>query len=193
MSDQMRKPWGTEATAGGDGSDESPFVPVIAAGADRQTTAIVFLRPDDTTEYAAGDALADSTTEPEPLVFAGMARMNGGTGAITKAMLQTDAPAFDAGLRLHLWNAPPTATNDNEALALATADAEHYQGYVDFGDPVIAGSELAIAANVAIGGSGLSFACAEDDDSLYGLIEVLDVFTPDAEQEFVVSLTAVRD
>ena len=79
--------------------------------------AVEFNRPADVTAYAANDSVSDSTSAPTNLEFANIIRVNGGTGYLVRAILITNQPTNVAQFRLHLFNAAPSAGNDNAPYA----------------------------------------------------------------------------
>lgn len=148
-------------------------------------------RPGDTTAYAALDVVADSTSSPTVFTFTGAARVVGGAGYITKAQLATDQKTNVARFRLHLFNAAPTAINDNSPFLTLYANKASYVGYIDFPAATTedaTNSTQAIAQ--AVSGSAtlpLPFV-AGADANLYGILETLDVFTPANGQKVNVKL-----
>lgn len=147
-----------------------------------------FTRPADTTAYAAQDAVADSTSAPTVRTFTAAARVNGGSGYIMKARLMTDQSTNTARLRLHLYNAAPTAINDNAPQTLLWANRAARVGVITF-------NALATEATGSTGAETLDivdrlpFVCAGGDSNLYGLLETLDTFTPASGQNFYLELT----
>ena len=151
-----------------------------------------FARPNDVTAYASKDAVSDSTSSPTVLTFTNLARVNAGTGYIVKARIMTDQSTNVARYRLHLYNVAPTAINDNAAWTLLWANRAARIGYVDFDGCQTegTGSDCANAVNTTV---RLHFAAAAGVRTLYGLLETLDAFTPAANQNFYVELSAELD
>src|SRR3972149_9950999 len=89
-------------------------------------------RPANTTLYTANDAMAESTSAPTALTFgpASDARANGWlVGArCVDAVYATTLPQ----LRLFLFNASPTAVNDNSPFTLSDANLRTCIGFLDF-------------------------------------------------------------
>lgn len=144
-------------------------------------------RPANTTAYAALDAVSDSTTSPTVLTFSNAARVNVGSGYVVGARLMTDQAANVARFRLHLFHTSPTAINDNAAFTLLYANRATRVGVIDFPamDDEGSGSTGAEARNVDV---RLPFVCAAASDDLFGLLEVLDAFTPASGQKFYAEL-----
>ena len=154
--------------------------------------AATFARPNDTTAYAAKDAVSDSTSSPTVLTFTNIARVNAGTGYITKARIVTDQATNVARFRLHLFNVAPTAINDNAAHTLLWANRASRLGYVDFDGCQTegTGSDCANTVNSTV---RLHFAAAAGTRTLYGLLETRDAFTPAALQNLYIELSAELD
>src|SRR5207245_2234219 len=83
---------------------------------------VTMTRPADTTAYAAGDQVSNSTSAPTILTFAGAARVSGGTGVITHVWI-TDSVAAATLPDLELWLFDTTATPNNDNAAFAPSDA----------------------------------------------------------------------
>ena len=122
-------------------SSSNPLPTVLAAsenhigetGGRTVRNATTFARPADTTAYAALDTVSTSTSAPVVITFSNMARINAGSGYITKARIMTDQKTNTARFRLHLFHTAPTLTNDNAAFPLLWADRANRVGKIDFG------------------------------------------------------------
>lgn len=161
-------------------------------GGDTVQVAAAFARPGDTTPYAIADAVADSTSAPTALSFAGCARANGGTGYITAVLLQKSTNAVTgAAFRVHFWNATPTLFNDNAAANLAWADRAKYVGYADL---VLrtegASADIAWALDDA---RRIPFTCAAADTALYATLAAEAAYTPGNAENFRVTVTVERN
>ena len=167
-----------------------------------------FARPGDTTAYAVGDAIANSTTASlvVPMQFQ-VALGNGGTGKIIGARLFLDSASAFGAMRLHLFNRAPFAAAgyqaDNAALALTYTALK--TGAVDSGATNTAGnipnalpyidfpSFVAQSASAeAIGQcdqTELEFQCTPDTNVIYGLLEARAIFTPANAGNYTVALS----
>lgn len=119
----------------------------------------------DTNAYAALDSL-----HTDPLKLPGMARMNGGSGVITRFTV-VDAADQGVALVVHLFTADPTNTTAtaNAALAVHDTDALTYIGSIASGAyEDLNLNRVATNANVR-----LAYQCAATDDSLYVLSQSL--------------------
>lgn len=171
--------------ATGAGTDGEPFVPVH--GGALATSAVTLTRPSNTDAYAAKDAVSNSTSAPTVLTFAAAARVNGGSGYITRVRLMTNQSANVARFRLHLYHTAPTPINDNAACTLLWANRANRIGYIDL--PACqtegTGSDAANAQNDTV---RLPFICGASAQAIYGLFETLDAFTPASGQVFYLEL-----
>jgi hypothetical protein len=96
-------------------------------GGHTATASANFTRPADTTTYAQGDLVANSTTAGSvtPLALTA-ARVSGGGGVIRKLrLIKSTASLTNAQFRVHLYNALPTVANGDNA-AFSTPGALNY-------------------------------------------------------------------
>jgi hypothetical protein len=129
-------------------------------------------RPADTTAYASGDSISNSTTAPSPITLTNVARVNGGLITPASLVVMADSTAFAGAIRIHFYNSSPTAANDNAAFT--TVDQTGYLGFV-----------TATLAN--IGGRATGFVAAGDmpvlvagaaSRNLFLLVEAAAALTP---------------
>jgi len=155
--------------------------------------AATFARPADTTAYAALDAVSTSTSAPTVITFSGMARINAGSGYITKARIMTDQKTNTARFRLHLFHTAPTLTNDNAAFPLLWSNRENRVGKIDFSPMATEDATNSTCAESLNDAVRLSFTCEAANAALYGILETLDAFTPASAQNFYISLTSEQN
>ena len=119
---------------GGDGAS-SPLVrgqdtganslPVVGPNDEIIVVQVDITRPGDTTAYAVNDAIANSTSSPATggFTLANMAKVSGGSGAITSVSVCSSAdPATPLQLEVIFFNQAVTAINDNAAFAVSDAE-----------------------------------------------------------------------
>ncbi|MBA2704914.1 MAG: hypothetical protein H0U60_13815 [Blastocatellia bacterium] len=171
----------------------------IVAGGVSTRVLTALTRPADTTAYTAKDAIANATTSPATLSFTGVARTTGGSGYIVKAMILTSLTTCVETFKLHLYNAAPTALNDNAACtAPLYADAASYVGTILFPACATEGTGSTAAYAVAVPGTTatanlpLKFV-TNADANLYGLLEAVIGFTPASAQTFSIILSSEVD
>lgn len=155
--------------------------------------AATFARPADTTAYAALDTVSTSTSAPVVITFSNMARVNAGSGYITKARIMTDQKTNTARFRLHLFHTAPTLTNDNAAFPLLWADRANRVGKIDFSPMTTEDATNSTCAESLNEAVRLSFTCEAANTALYGILETLDAFTPASGQNFYISLTSEQN
>lgn len=143
-----------------------------------------FTRPADTTPYAAGDLVANSTTAGSvtALSFGSSARYSTGAGRIVRVRIsKTSLSLTNAQFRLHIYSAAPTgiANGDNGAWSteiagyLGSAFVTLDRAFVDgaYGDVELAGIYFKLASG----------------SSLKGLLEARAVYTPASAEVFTVT------
>jgi hypothetical protein len=141
-----------------------------------------FTRPSNTTAYAVGDLVANSTTAGSvtPLSFTGATLSgSGGSGFITGGVL-TKSGSVACSIRAHFLKTSHAVTNgDNGLLVFTSLDPENYIGYIDF--------DFEGSALTAIGTSSAEVANAlttpipyvlASGDTLYVFFQAKTAFTP---------------
>lgn len=92
-------------------------------------------RPADTTQYAAGDAISDSTSAPTSggFTLTGAARKSGGSGIITDMTIaSSNDPATRLSGEVFLFNQSVTNVNDNAAFAVSDSEIKTCVAIVPF-------------------------------------------------------------
>jgi hypothetical protein len=149
-----------------------------------------FNRPADTNQYAAGDAVSDSTSSPTQITFNGAARINDGSGVIVSAtLIDSVNAATDGVFELWLFDASVTPNNDNSAFAPSDADAEKAIAVIQF-------SLAAPASNNAVypvTGLSIPFKCSGGIDDIFGLLVVRNAYTPVSAEKFTIRLGVLQD
>lgn len=164
-------------------------------------------RPANTTAYAAGDALTNSTSAPVVLTFENMARFPGGGGIVRVAhLLDSAAQATKISAELWLFAGAAAPTPDNDNVPFTPTDAELANligvivfdgltaGWVFVGDVTAgAGGNAVIIGRIGPSGAGghlldLPYVCGPATTSLWGLLVVRNAYTPVSGEVFTVSL-----
>lgn len=171
------------------------------------TTAIELTRPADTLIYAAGDALANSTTAASvvPLSFPLAGRGSGLGGIILGGKLITNSTSAIAAVRLWLFNQEPFAAAgyqaDNAALALtynslklggASFEDDNLIGYIDFASFTTT-STSSISEAVFPVRTSAAYRTLASLQTIFGLYEVKTAFTPISAQTFLTTLDIQQD
>lgn len=152
-----------------------------------------FTRPNDTTAYADGDVVGDSTSAVSALRFPGAAG-DGFGGVIRSAHLTSNAiPGTKLNADLWLFNAPPANTygNDNDAFALNDVDRDKLVGIISL-DGATAANVKVSTANYAVIAQGLAIPFklqkTGSETALYGVLVARNAYTPAAQEAFTVKL-----
>jgi hypothetical protein len=156
------------------------------------TPSAAFTRPNDTTAYASGDLVANSTTAGSvvPLSWAAERLASYGTLLRRVRLRKSGTSVTNAQFRLHLYAASPTVANGDNA-AWSTSGVADYLGSFDvtldkaFTDGA-AGSGVPSAGNElnAVSATGIT---------IYGLLEARAAYTPVANEVFTVTLEALQN
>ena len=171
--------------------------PVPTKGAKTSVSA-TNARPADANAYSAKDAIAEATSGATVWTFSNVARVAGGGGYIVKAQILTDQTTNTETFRLHLFNAAPTALQDNaQCTAPLFANASSYIGTINFPACKTEGTGATAAyanltPNTSSGDVPMAFV-TNADANLYGLLETPNGFTPASAQNFTIILTAEKD
>ena len=168
---------------------DAPATPVIG---ERFADVLVasFSRPADTTAYASGDLVANSTTvgTVQPLTLTNAARVTDGSGRIERIRLyKSGAGLTGAAFRVHIFASVPVVTNgDNGAFATSTA------GYVGAFDVTMDRAFTDGAFGVALPVLGNSVQFKASGTMLYALIEARGAYAPASGETFTVRAEVVR-
>lgn len=149
-------------------------------------TSATFTRPSDTTAYASGDLVANSTTAGSvtPMTF----NIGYGNGfKLTRAYVKfNSATVTNAKFRLHLYNSSPTATNGDNGAWLTTESG--YQGAIDVDASVLTFSDSTKAYGIYVN-TALNVPMLMSTNSvLYGLLTATAAYTPTSAEIFIVAL-----
>lgn len=189
--------------ASGKNPDDTDFTLPIEAGAGENhigtvgghialVTASVMTRPSDTTAYASGDLVANSTTAGSvtPLQFT-VARIAAGSGMIRRCRIRKSGTGVtNASFRLHLYSASPTPANGDNGV-WSTDQAANYLGALDV-TVDRAFTDGAAGNGVPVTGSEINFKLASGQ-AVYGLLEARAAYTPSSAETFTVSLEVLQN
>lgn len=144
-----------------------------------------FTRPNDTTAYAAGDLVANSTTAgsvaPMTIVFSEAA--GNGLWLRTATLRKSQATIANANFRLWCMNASPTVTNgDNGALAGAFSSTVMFE-------PILLDAVTLLTGGGAIGSSLFDDGMLEIPATAYFLLEAMAAYAPAANEVFTLDIT----
>jgi hypothetical protein len=149
-------------------------------------------RPADTTAYASGDLLANSTTAGSvtPITLA-VARVNDGSGMIRRVRLKkTGTSGTPITFRVHFYKALPTVTNGDNGVWLTTEST--YLGSSDVTmDKVFSDGAKGIGAPNT--GSEINFTPAVGTKNIFALIEVRGAYTPTSAEMFTLTVEVLQN
>jgi hypothetical protein len=152
-----------------------------------------FTRPGDTTAYASGDLVANSTTAGSvvALTFAAPRIPGGGMRILAARLFKSGTGITSAAFRLHLLRATPTF-NAGDNAALNITGGASYLGALDITcDRAFA--DGAFGRGLPLVGSAMVVMAAADDASLYGFLEARGAYTPGNAEAFTLTLELDRD
>lgn len=176
---------------------EAPYVgsdnPLpVAAGRVVVVTAPTMTRPADTTAYAAGDLVANSTTAGSvvPLEF----DVGGGSGMVRKIRIRTNRTSggtTNAVFRVFLFRTAPTVAGGDNA-AFNPANAANYLGAMDV---VLTDqfSDGAVGNGVPAVGSEINYSLPDGSTKLFGLVRAGAAYTPASAEQISVALEVLKD
>lgn len=152
-------------------------------------TSQTITRPADTTAYAAGDLIANSTTAGSVTPFRFYIPRGLGKNLVIKGAKIVKSDQTDvANSAIDIWvftSSPTVANGDNGALSADLVTAG-YIGQVSVG-AMLAGTDDAIGV-VSLADSAWLYNYLGAADSLYGLLEATAAYSPANAETFAVSL-----
>jgi hypothetical protein len=164
----------------------------VSSGLVMISAAPQFARPADTTAYASGDLVANSTTAGSvtPLEFRVGRDVRRGVTVLRARIKKSGTSVASAAFRLHLYRRSPTVTNGDNGAWL-TDKAADYLGAIDVTD-MKAFSDGAMGIGQPEVGSTIS-ALPQVNNTLYGLLEARAGYTPASAETFDITLEGVAD
>lgn len=146
-----------------------------------------FTRPADTTAYASGDLVANSTTAGSVVALSWVVGYssqapNRRAGMIRRVRFySSDNDTTNASFRIHFYTANPVSTaptnGDNGALAVQVSNAS-YLGAVDVTWDRTINTADAFGVGVPNSGAEMNFNLGPDGTTIYALIEARAAYTP---------------
>ena len=165
---------------------------ITAAGGFTAVVGGSFTRPADTTAYASGDLVANSTTAGSvaPISVAA-ARVNAGTGMIRRVRLTTSSTSTtNASFRVHFYKTSPTFTNGNNGAWLTTEST--YLGSCDVTvDKAFSNGAKGIGAPNT--GVEINFDAGAATQNIYAVIEARAAYTPTSGETFTLAVEVLQN
>lgn len=165
-------------------------------GAKQVNSSTNFTRPADTTAYAAGDAVTNSTSAPVVLTFASVARANGGSGVVIAAqMVDSASQATKGNFELWLFDTTVTPDNDNAVFTPTDAECATLIGIVQFATAFVGDATAGAGGNAVYVAQGLTipFTCGGASTSIFGLLVLRNAYTPVSAEVFTIRLTVIQN
>lgn len=157
-----------------------------------KTVTVTKTRPADTTTYAVGDAISESTSAGTVWTFP-WAR-GAGLGAILQDALLIVSTAQTLKLDALLWlfdTAPATTLNDNVAWTPTDAEMKTLLTVIRFpAFAALVGSGNTVVEQPAL---ARSLACASGASSLYGVLVAGNAYIPTSAEEITIRLRQIQD
>jgi hypothetical protein len=153
-----------------------------------------FTRPADTTAYATGDLVANSTTAGSVVAmsFTGATRVAAGSGMIRRARIKKSGTGVTNALfRLHLFKAAPATVTNGDNGVFSVSGVADYIGAFDI-TVDRAFTDGAYGSGVPITGSEINFKLASGS-TIYGLLEARGAYTPGNAEVFTADLEILQD
>ncbi len=162
-----------------------------------KTITVAKTRPSNTTAYAAGQVLNESTSAGTNWTFANCARVNGGSGTIAAAyVIDGASQSVPPVLELWLFNTNPTPDNDGAVFTPTYGEMTGATpGKLAAIIPLI-NLSVGTASTNSVQNAGFTlnpFQCAAADTSLYGTLVVRNIYTPISAETFTIQLTIFQD
>lgn len=147
-----------------------------------------FTRPSDTTAYASGDLVANSTVAGSvvPIRLLGAARNIGGQGIINRLTLgKTGTTLTNAQFRVHFYLQSPTVSNGDNGAWISNAAG--YLGSVDvtIDKAFSAGSQ---GYSTITEGNQITFTADANTKDIYALVEARGAYTPASGETFTLAV-----
>ena len=151
-------------------------------------------RPANTTAYADGDVIADSTSAAAVLKFPNI----GGSGSVIRSAMFSSSivPATKLSADLFLFHTAPSAYgNDNEAFALSDADLLNCVGVISL-DGTTAANVKVSTLNCVVINQNLAMpvksSTTTTDSALYGVLVARNAYTPGSAEVITIKLGAEK-
>ena len=153
-----------------------------------------FTRPADTTQYAVNDAVSDSTSAPTVMTFSDTGRTNIGSGLLRSALLIDSANQGTAGdFRLFLFDAAPTAMEDNAAFDPTDAELANVVAVINFTTDVDGNATAGAGGNAIYASGALDEPYYSASGNLFGILTAQSTYTPVSAEIFTVRLKVSQD
>lgn len=156
-------------------------------------TSNTITRPADTTAYAVGDLVANSTTAGSVTPFTFASAVDADTGSYGRVdrirIYKSGTSVTNASFRVHLYNATPASITNGDNGAWLTNDAGYIGAFDATVDRVF--NDGAEGAGVPLVGGGVIFSIPAGT-TLYALLEARGAYTPGNAETFTLKAEVYR-
>jgi hypothetical protein len=153
-----------------------------------------FARPANTTAYASGELVANSTSVPAPMAIP-LARINGGFGKVARGRLtKSGLVTTNATFRAHFYKTAPTIVG-GDGGAYSTNGALTHIGSMTFdmtGGNAFVFTDGVKVISVPDVGSSIIFDTAGGSQNIYALLEARAAYVPASGETFTLALEAIQ-
>lgn len=169
----------------------------VNVGAHALVTATI-TRPANTTQYASGDIVTDTTGTAGAIEFSDCARVGGGGGRVTHAIVSSSAnQGTKPTLKLYLFDDEPTSEADNELWDPTDAEVADILGVITLAQAnwETAGYTAGTSGSsfIAVTGLNIPFECEAGSTDLYGLLVERATYAPVSGEVFTIRLGVEQD
>ena len=167
--------------------------PSITATGKSRTSKATFTRPSDTTAYAAGDVVCNSTSAPVIMTFANAVSSAHASSILQQALL-IDSGNETTKLDCELWLFDTTVVMDNDNAAFTPTDAEMLTlvAVIPFSSSAWKQGTAGTGGNCANDqqnlGIPINVADGTQNTSLYGILVARNAYTPISAEVFTFKL-----
>lgn len=146
-----------------------------------------FTRPNDTTAYASGDLVANSTTagSVSPLTLTLANPSQGQTLIVRCRLSKSGTTATNANFRVHFYDASPVVANGDNG-AWSSNKAANYLGYIDVAS-MLAFTDGCTGFAGVTAGAEMRIRLSAGGASIYALLEAKADYTPAAQEVFTLT------
>ena len=151
------------------------------------TPSASFTRPADTTAYASGDLVANSTTAGSVVPMTFTIRPENRQALIRRVRIKKSGTSIaNASFRLHLYNTSTITNANGDNGAWSTNNVANYVGSVD----VTLDKAFTDGAQ-GVGAPSIGSEMNYDNGLCYGLLEARNAYTPASAEIFTVELEMI--
>jgi hypothetical protein len=153
-----------------------------------------FTRPSDTTAYASGDLVANSTTAGSVVAteLRAVGQYPGGASIVRRAVVRKSGTSTtNAAFRLHLYRGSTITAANGDNGAWSTNQVANYLGYLDV-TAMVAFTDGAYGSGVPGFGSEIMVRLASGQ-SVYALLEARGAYTPASAEVFTIGLDLIDE